>query len=237
MKLINAIRRLINPINLDLKIYPNLDLRRREKLLNHHKISKIFDVGANSGQYASQTFDLSFKGGIISFEPVKSTFDSLNSKAKHNRNWKALNYGLGNINEQLEINLSQNTYSSSLLNILPSHVKNAPDSKIIGVETVTIKTLDSVFKDLVSEKDIILLKIDVQGFEKNVLDGAKESLNNIKGIQLEMSIEELYKNEMLFIEMITFLKSLGFNLHSLENGFYNKESGKLLQVDGLFFKD
>ncbi|MDG1039371.1 MAG: FkbM family methyltransferase [Polaribacter sp.] len=237
MKFINVIRKFINPINLDLKIYPNLDLRRRKKLLEHHKISKIFDVGANKGQYASQIFDLSFKGQIISFEPVKSTFVSLKNKTKSNKNWNAFNFGLGNKNEKVEINLSQNTHSSSLLDILPTHVKSAPDSKTIGVETVTIKTLDFIFNELVNENDIVLLKIDVQGFEKKVLDGAKESLSKIKGIQLEMSIEELYKGEMLFLEMITFLKSVGFNLQSLENGFYNEASGKLLQVDGLFFKD
>lgn len=236
MKLINIIRKIINPIKLDLKIYPNLDLRRRKKLLSHQNITKIFDVGANSGQYALQTFDLNFKGQIISFEPVKSTFQSLELKTKKNANWQAYNFGLGNKNEQLEINLSQNTFSSSLLDILPSHVKSAPDSKTVGIETVTIKKLDSIFNDFVNKKDVVLLKIDVQGFEKKVLEGAEESLNKIHGIQIEMSIEELYKEEVLFLDMITYLKSLGFNLHSLENGFYNEETGKLLQVDGLFFK-
>lgn len=236
MKLINIVRKIINPIKLDLKIYPNLDLRRRKKLLNHYKITKIIDVGANSGQYASEMFDLDFKGEIISFEPVKSTFDSLEKKTKSTNNWKAFNFGLGDKNEELEINLSKNTYSSSLLHILPSHVKSAPDSKIVGNETVTIKTLDSVFNDFVNQKDIVLLKIDVQGFEKNVLEGAEESLKKIHGIQIEMSIEELYKEEVLFLDMITYLNSFGFHLHSLENGFYNEETGKLLQVDGLFFK-
>jgi hypothetical protein len=63
-----------------------------------------------------------------------------------------------------------------------------------------------------------------------------DSLKKIKGIQIEMSIEELYRDEMLYIDMINFLNSLGFNLYSLENGFYNEETGKLLQVDGIFFR-
>lgn len=237
MKLTNIVRKIINPIKLDLKIYPNLDLRRRKKLFYHHKITKIIDVGANNGQYALEMFDLNFKGKIISFEPVKSTFQSLELKVKNNSNWQAFNFGLGNKNEQMKINISKNTFSSSLLDILPNHVRNAPDSEIIGTETVTIKTIDTIYKDFVNEKDIVLLKLDVQGFEKKVLEGAAESLKKIHGIQIEMSIEELYKEEMLFLDMIIFLKSYGFNLHSLENGFYNKETGKLLQVDGLFFKD
>lgn len=237
MKLINIIRKLINPIKLDLKIYPDLDLRRRKKLFHYYKINKILDVGANSGQYALQAFNLGFKGQIISFEPVSSTFSTLEKKAIKNKKWKAFNYGLGSQNEDLEIHLSKNTYSSSLLDILPNHVKSAPESKIIGSEKVSIKSLDTIYNNLVTDNDIVLLKVDVQGFEKNVLEGAKESLNKIKGIQIEMSIQELYKDEMLYIDIINLLQSFGFNLHSLENGFYDEESGKLLQVDGLFFRD
>ena len=237
MKLINVIRKLINPIGLDLKIYPELDLRRRKKLLNHHHITKILDVGANSGQYAQQIQSLGFKGSIFSFEPVRATFLNLEKKAIKHHKWNAFNYGLGNKNEELEINLSENTFSCSLLNILPSHVVSAPESKVIGKETVIIKTLDSIFNDLAQEDDIILLKIDVQGFERKVLEGAEKSLEKIHGIQIEMSIEELYEKEMLYLDMVQFLSSKGYVLNSLENGFYDENSGKLLQVDGLFFRN
>lgn len=237
MKLIKIIRKIINPLKLDLIEYPNIDLRRRKKLLKHHRINKIFDVGANSGQYAEEIFKLGFTGKIISFEPVKGTFENLLKKANKNNNWTALNYGFGNKEEVLEINLSENTYSSSLLDIMPSHTKSAPESKVVGKEKVYIKTLDKEFEDLIQKNDNVLLKIDVQGFEKNVLDGAIKSLEKISGIQIEMSVEELYKNEMLCTEMMIFIRSLGFKLYSLENGFYDNETGKLLQVDGIFFRN
>ncbi|HSU27024.1 MAG TPA: hypothetical protein VLJ68_01505, partial [Chitinophagaceae bacterium] len=53
-------------------------------------------------------------------------------------------------------------------------------------------------------------------------------------IQLEMSIVPLYENEMLYVDMIDHLARKGFQLYSLENGFSNPETGKLLQVDGVF---
>ena len=237
MKLINLIRRILNPIGLDLKIYPNSDLRRRKKIIEFYNITKILDVGANNGQYAIEILeDLNFKGHIISFEPVKSTFNNLNKKSNKYFNWSSFNFGLGNEEETLIINLSQNTFSPSLLEILPDHVFSAPDSKVIGSEEVVIKKLDNIYHDLVDENDIVLLKIDVQGFEKNVLDGATQSLSKIKCIQIEMSIEELYKNEMLFLEMLNYLNEHGFQLCSLENGFFNTRNGKLLQVDGIFYK-
>lgn len=237
MSLIDLVRKMINPLKLDLKIYPNLDLRRRQKLLKHYKIDKVLDVGANSGQYATQLFQIGYKGKIISFEPVKQVFSVLQKKASQKKNWTVFNYGFGNKTEECIINISKNTYSSSLLDIMPSHIKGAPESEYISKEKVQIKTIDTVYSELIKDKDVVLLKIDVQGFEKNVLDGAKKSLGKIKGIQLEMSIEELYKGEMLFVDMARFLKEHNFNLQSLENGFFDNESGKLLQVDGIFFKE
>ncbi|MEE9406937.1 MAG: FkbM family methyltransferase [Polaribacter sp.] len=236
MSLINLVRSFLNPLKIDLVKYPNLDLRRREKLLSHHKITKILDVGANSGQYALQTFKLGYKGEIVSFEPVNSTFKNLEKKAIKNKNWKVFNYGLGDKEEELEINISENSYSSSLLDIMPSHLKSAPESKIVGKEVVVIKTLDAIFNNFVLDDEVVLLKLDVQGFEKNVLEGAIKSLKNIHGIQIEMSVEELYSKEMLYLEMTNYITSLGYNLYSLENGFYDENSGKLLQVDGVFFR-
>ncbi len=236
MNIVNFIKKIVNPLNIDIKKYPSSDLRRRKKLLEHHKISNVLDVGANSGQYAIELFEIGYSGNIISFEPVKSVFNILNKKVVNNKKWKAFNFGLGNKEEKLSINISENTYSSSLLDIMPSHIKGSPESKYIDKELIKIKTLDSIYDEIIKFNDIVLLKIDVQGFEKNVLDGALKSLQKIKGIQIEMSIEELYKGEILFDQMIPFLKNIGFNLYSLENGFYDMESGKLLQVDGIFFR-
>jgi hypothetical protein len=80
------------------------------------------------------------------------------------------------------------------------------------------------------------LKIDTQGFEKQVIDGAANSLKHITGIQLEMSLLELYSGEMLFSEMINYIQDRGFSLYSLENGYVETSTSRLLQVDGIFFR-
>jgi FkbM family methyltransferase len=237
LSLINYIKNFINLFKIDIIKYPNIDLRRRKKLFDHNGINLILDVGANSGQYALQNFKIGFSGKIISFEPVSDVYAVLKKKVVKNKNWTAYNYGLGNEEIELPINISKNTYSSSILDIMPSHVIGAPESKYTHKETITIKTLDTVFENIVEKGDVVLLKLDVQGYEKLVLDGATESLNKIKGVQIEMSIQELYKNELLYDEIISFLKSKGFNLSSLENGFYNNKTGELLQVDGIFLKN
>jgi hypothetical protein len=118
--------------------------------------------------------------------------------------------------------------------MLPTHLKSEPESIYIAQEEIEIKKIDSIFNSFCNKEDRVMIKIDTQGYEKNVIDGATESLNNIKIIQLEMSILPLYENEILFIEMINYLDKKGFQLFSLENGFSDLTTGQLLQVDGIF---
>jgi hypothetical protein len=124
-----------------------------------------------------------------------------------------------------------------LLDILPSHIEFDTNSQYIAEEKISIKRLDDIFSNYCSDSDVVMLKIDTQGFEKMVLDGALESLKSIKFLQLEISIEPLYQYEILFIEMINFLEGVGFSLFALENGIRNPNTGKLLQVDGIFVRN
>ena len=235
--MVSFIKSIFHLLKIDIKRYPETDLRRRKKLFEHYKINTILDVGANQGQYALESFKLGFSGKIISFEPLKKVYGILEEKVAKNANWSSFNLGLGNTSEKLEINVSENTFSSSILNLKENLVESAPSSKYISKEVIEVKKLDDIFNNLIGDGDVVLLKLDVQGFEKKVLEGALKSLDRIKGIQIEMSIEELYEQEPLFNEMKDFIEGFGFVLHSLENGFYNEKTGKLLQVDGIFFRE
>ena len=93
-----------------------------------------------------------------------------------------------------------------------------------------------IFEDMKSGYKNIFLKIDTQGFEENVLLGGRRSLKKIKLIQIEVSLEELYKGEKLFLQMCILMDELGFKVISLEPGFYSKNTGFLLQSDILFVK-
>lgn len=226
----------IRKLGINISKFPNADLRRRITLLNNFKISKILDVGANSGQYAKLMKELGFKGEIISFEPLPDTFKKLQIETKKHHNWTPVNIALGERDGVVQINVSKNSYSSSLLKMLPLHLESAPESIYVGKEIVKINKIDTVFNSFCKEDDKVFLKIDTQGYEKKVLEGANESIKKISGVHLEMSLIPLYEGESLFSNMLIFMKDLGFDLCSLENGFYNRTSGQLLQVDGIFFR-
>lgn len=204
------------------------------KMLRQFGINKLFDVGANIGQYGLEVRRIGYDKKIISFEPMKAAYNVLEQASAKDNSWVINNYALGNENMESEINVAGNSYSSSILNMLPEHETRAPESKYVAKEKIGIKTLDSIFNNYYEEGDNVMLKIDTQGFEKNVILGSEKVLDKITLMQLEMSVVALYENETSFIEMIKFLDNKGFELFSLENGFSDEKTGRLLQLDGLF---
>ncbi|MCX5848559.1 MAG: FkbM family methyltransferase [Deltaproteobacteria bacterium] len=211
-------------------------LARRKQLLKSYSIDVVFDIGANSGQYAQQLRDLGYANRIISFEPLSSAFGLLNEKAGSDPNWEIFNIALGDTEGKQEINIAGNSYSSSLLDMLPSHLASAPESKYIGKQTIEIKRLDSIFGGLCKTTDRVYMKIDTQGYESKVLKGAEKSLMQIDTIQMEMSLIPLYEDETLLPEMCMSMRKKGYSLVAIETGFSDLNSGQLLQVDGIFHR-
>lgn len=212
-------------------------LARMKKLFDMFGISAVFDVGANRGQFAKFVRnEIGFTGTLVSIEPLRSAFDDLRKSAAHDPQWRVLNFALGENNHTEIIHVSKNSESSSILPMLPSHLHAAPESKYVGEEQIEVKSLDSIFEALCSSKDIVYLKIDTQGYERNVLKGAENSLQRIDTIQLEMSLVPLYEGEVLFNEMYQFLNKRRYDLVSIDPVYFGKAPSQVLQVDGVFHR-
>lgn len=225
-----------NRIGLSLKRFPSREQRRLLNYLHKHHINYLLDVGANTGQFTMSILQAGYKGQIISFEPQSAAYQKLLAKTLKRKDWKAYHFAIGNLDGPSEINISKNSVSSSLLDILPAHVKAAPESSYVSKEVIEVKKLESIYHEIIGD-DFAFLKMDTQGFEMNVLKGAAGILNKISGIQLEMSCYPLYSKETTFDEMKAFIESKGFFLSSLENGFVDENTGRLLQVDAVFLRD
>jgi len=207
------------------------------KLLKYHNINKIFDVGANTGQYAETLFNNGYNGKIVSFEPLTEAHNTLLRKKNKYKQWKiAERCAIGEEDKEIFINVSKNLVSSSILPMLDSHLKHAPDSQYLNKETVQMFKLDTIYPKYIENDDILFLKLDVQGYEKFVLMGSEKLLSSLKGIQLECSLVPLYEGEMLFIDTIKNIESKGFTLCEIIPGISDISSGRLLQVDCIFFK-
>jgi FkbM family methyltransferase len=212
-------------------------IARRMKLLRDHQVSLVLDVGANTGQYTRALRRAGYRGRVVSFEPVMSAYVRLARNARRSSKWTALRMALGDRNHDAPIHVSGDSRASSLLQMLPAHLRVARYFETQGQERVPVRTLDSVLDGLSAEGDRTFLKIDAQGYELKVLKGARRALKRIQGLQLEMSLVPLYRGETLLPKMVALLNELGFSLMSLEYGFCDPRTGRMLQVDGIFFRE
>jgi FkbM family methyltransferase len=208
----------------------------RKFFFESHGINVVYDVGANAGQFALELRESGYRGKLISFEPLSSAFKKLSEAAKDDPDWQVQNCALGNKEATAEINVSENSWSSSLLEVLPACVQAAPDSVYIGKEVIRIETLDALFHKYCDFDSRVFLKIDTQGFTKNVLEGSEHSLKTIQGLQIEISLTPLYEGEPLIGELGSFLQSRGFTLIFISPEFIDNRTGQQLQVNGLFFR-
>lgn len=207
------------------------------KGLNHFGIDIVYDVGANVGQFSSELRSVGYQGTIISFEPLSDAHTVLSQTAKNDAKWIVYQKGaIGDRIDDININISRNSVSSSVLPMLDSHSSAADDSSYVGVEKVPMVTLDSVVPKYLDEFKNPFLKIDTQGYEWEVLDGASEVLSKIKGILCEVSLVPLYEGQHLWREMIERLEGEGFTIWSIQQGFRDKRDGRTLQLDVIFFR-
>ncbi len=237
MHAIKIFRNMLRRLGYDVvRFNTNHSSYRRMKLISHKDINLIFDVGANVGQYAMQIRDLGYKARIVSFEPLKEAFSELARVAAKDPLWMCQNYALGDKVEFKSINVSKNSYSSSFLPMLSACLNSAPDSIYVATEIVEIKKLNDIFRNFFSENDKVLLKMDTQGYEKKVLIGASHVLPKIDMIQLESSLSPLYDGGDLICDVLAFLNELSFVPVSIEPGFADAETGRVLQADLIFWR-
>lgn len=239
MSVKHELRRLLWKFGYDLsKFTPTSNpLARRKQLFRSYAIDTVLDIGANAGKFAHELrHDIDYRNRILSFEPLSSAFRELQANAAQDPDWEVFNFALGDADEERTINIAGNSYSSSILDMLPSHLKSAPESEYVGKEMIHVRTLDSFFREKCAAGKSLYMKIDAQGYEERVLRGAEKSLACIDTIQTEVSLVPLYEGELLLTEMCTLLANKGYTLVAMENGFSDAASGQLLQVDGIFHR-
>ncbi|AGZ53000.1 FkbM family methyltransferase [Mycobacterium kansasii] len=220
--------------------YSERDLRHQfVKQLELRRVDVVFDVGANTGQYAKGLRRAGYKGRIVSFEPLSRPFTTLERKAVTDPLWDCRQCALGDADGTVSVNVAGNAgQSSSVLPMLTRHQEAFPPANYVGTEEAPIHRLDSVAPEFLRPNGAAFLKVDVQGFEKQVLDGAKSTVNDqCVGMQLELSFAPLYEGGMLIPEALDLVYSLGFTLTGLLPCFIDARNGRMLQADGIFFRD
>jgi len=212
-------------------------LARLTKSLHFFDIDLVIDIGANNGQFAKTLRSGGYTNQIVSFEPLSSAHTRLLDASKDDPAWHVHSRcAIGDRQEEIDMNISGNSVSSSILPMLSTHSSAAPTSTYIGLESALLMPLDTIIPSYLEHAKSPFLKIDTQGYEWQVLDGATETLPKVTGVQIELSLVQLYERQHLWLDFVSRLEAAGFALWSLEPAFIDPSSGRTLQWDGLFFR-
>ena len=205
------------------------------RLLRDLRIDVVVDAGANVGQFAQKLRADGYDRKIVSFEPSPESFKQLQSAAGADRRWQCMHIALGETDGEQVLHLSRESVFDSLLAASRDSEFLSKQTQI-GQETVAVRRLDRIIQEFCTPADRVFLKIDTQGSDEAVLRGATGALNQIFGLQMEISLSPLYEQQPPIESTIIMAKQLGFDLWSLERGATAAESGRVLEADAVFVK-
>ncbi len=207
-------------------------------LLERQRIDAVIDVGANRGQYGSMLRRAGHAGPILSFEPLAEPHGTLVRAAEGDPLWRvAPPLALGDRAGHVTIEISAESDMSSILPQTPMLHAISPSSAVIERRRVAADRLDGQGALLDPAWRRLHLKIDVQGYEPLVLDGAAGLMDRITTLQLELSLEPVYLGETDWRTMIDRLAAAGFRLALVLPGYFERKLGRMLQFDGVFIRD
>jgi len=202
--------------------------------LRDYKFATIIDVGANEGQFVDKIAGVFPDACIHCFEPIKSVYEQLTARFYGNKNLITYNFGLGETSEERMIHLNEYSPSSSLLDMLDLHKTNFDFAVKSEPACISLKRLDDVFTSPPTSP--VLLKIDVQGYEMNVLKGGDRVARAADVVIIETTFTPLYKDQPLFAEIYDYFVARGFRYAGNIEQLISPKNYQILQADAVFIK-
>ena len=220
----------------DLKLmrYSRTYPARRNRILVSAGVEVVLDVGGNVGQYGRGLRGHGFAGRIVSFEPLSGPFGVLQRSAADLGLWDVERLAVGSDVGEIEINVSQDSVYSSALPLTSAALEANHRAAYVSVERVEVEPIDLIVSRLHLDPARVGLKIDVQGFEREVLVGSRGSLEGIPYLEIELTPHPVYVGQILMPEVLELTSAVGLHLVLVENVFPDGASGRSLQFDGIF---
>jgi FkbM family methyltransferase len=199
-------------------------------------IKTILDIGANDGSFAKRMRERFPEAKIISFEPLQSAYRQLTERMGGDGNFASYHVALGETAGSAVIHRSASSASSSLLPMGILHKKLYPKSASHVDEEIKTERLDSLMRNAEIIKPV-LVKIDVQGFEAQVLRGGSETIRQADIVLIENSFVPLYDGQALFAGIHDLMRNLGFAYRGRSETHYNEATGEPIYEDSIFIKE
>jgi len=225
----DAVRRLFGSVGLEV-------IRSGgSRWISNHRIKTVLDIGANTGQFASDIRRILPDAWIYSFEPVPQAFGMLQRRFRDDAKFHAQQLALGDAPGSVQINVSEFSPSSSLLGMSELHTNEFPFTAGHSSTQATIQTLDALSDELHVLPEV-LIKIDVQGYENKVIAGGRGLIARAAVVIVEVNLELLYEGQPSFDDIYVELRDLGFDFHGSWHQLHSRRSGRVLSSDVIFLK-
>lgn len=233
-KLVKLYNILVNPVFTRAMLKGVAASTEQLYILQSLNCSYLVDIGANRGQFALVARYCFPEVNIVSFEPLKEPSILFRRVFQSDPNIVLHEFAIGPNEAETVIHVSKSDDSSSLFPISSVQTSLFPGTVEKEIRTIQVKPLDSVLRASEIQKPA-LLKIDVQGFELQALEGCRSLLASFSYVYVECSFVELYSGQSLAHEIIEFLKEFNLILDGIYN-VYNDKNGIAVQGDFLFRK-
>jgi FkbM family methyltransferase len=202
--------------------------------LRTRRMGYVIDVGANKGQFLTSFLSVLDADEVDSFEPNPEAYGEILNVIRSSR-WEgkvqAHNLALGSETGTCELNITSSSEFSSLLRPHSELERQFGGPAVVVKRTaVSVKRLD----DCAKSKPVDLLKIDVQGFERQVIAGATQLLSRTKAILMEVSFKRYYQGDSDFLEIVGLLSDQHkFRLYNLSDPWRDADY-RAGQADAVF---
>ncbi|MGW0090459.1 FkbM family methyltransferase [Streptomyces sp. NPDC003328] len=201
-------------------------------LLARYEVNCVFDVGANTGQYARRLRRHGYAGRIVSFEPTAAAFAKLEKAAEGDPDWTVYPFGLGREDETMSIHTAWNTMNSVLS---PSDYGRDRYHRFAKSQTeeIEIRRLDGVMDKAMAGIDHPrpYLKMDTQGYDLQVFAGAGERAGEFVGLQSEVALLRLYEGSPRMQESVAEYESRGFEITGMYPVTREASTGRVVEFD------
>jgi FkbM family methyltransferase len=215
-------RHLLHQAGYDLTPHPLPDwfvfLTNLRRLLSRLEINCLFDVGAHEGGYASWLRHEGYGGWIFSFEPVADSFRKLEARMQPDPKWRGFQLALGAAAETRGIQVARHSVFTSFLSRSDFSKRTfGADSEVVREETVEVRQLETLFEECTSlvGDPKVFLKMDTQGFDVPVLEGAGRYLPDVIGLQSELPVQSIYEGATSYLEGLHRMTCMGFLAYAM----------------------
>jgi len=206
---------------------------QKTKIISSLGIDLCIDGGANVGLYGVGLREFGYAGKIISIEPSSDAFRKLEARSAGDELWTAHHLAVGDRSATLELHVTANSVSSSLLKPAGNSFNDAVGAVTVKTEPVEVVRLDVFIPTVAPTASKIFLKLDVQGFEPLALAGAEGLLAKTPLIELELGIQSLYEEAGDWLSLVQILREKGYEIVAVQSNTVDAWD-RTIEINALF---